>query len=80
MHVPGWRTRHVVGCDVAVQEDDVITGEYVDGKEYVDSFYLASGQKRPVIHAYDGKVRHAEDKLQHSTTSGQEHTTPSGRP
>lgn len=69
---------HIVfmGCEVSAQDVDMLSGEDVDGKAYVDSFYVASGRRRPIIHAYNAKIRHAEDKLHLSATQGAEYSTP----
>ncbi|OYW70735.1 MAG: hypothetical protein B7Z37_29840 [Verrucomicrobia bacterium 12-59-8] len=64
---------HIVltGCNVATHDKDG------NGREYLYQLYRNSnGKRRPKIDAYDGKVRHRENKLQHSVTPGEEHTIP----
>lgn len=70
---------HIVftGCAVAAEDIKLDTWEDIDGKAYVDSFYIASGRRRPTIHAYNETITHAENKLHLSTTHGAEHSTPS---
>lgn len=61
----------LMGCEAAKKD---ASG---NGPGYLYELYRNSnGKRRPKIHAYDGRVRHRENKLQHSVTEGEEHTIP----